>query len=74
MPEDEATDLPDVLASDPATAPSDEATSPGDATTPGDPLLDRAARIADLPLDERPGAFDALNRSLVAELHALEDA
>ncbi len=38
-----------------------------------DPLLDRAARIAELPLDERPGAFDSLNAALVAELNQLED-
>lgn len=39
-----------------------------------DPLLVRAERIADLPLAERPQAFDALNRALVADLQALEEA
>lgn len=38
-----------------------------------DPLLARAERIADLPLDERPAAFDGLNRALVAELNQLEE-
>jgi hypothetical protein len=41
---------------------------------PRDPLLSRAEGIGDLPLDERPGAFDGLNRALVAELQALEEA
>lgn len=39
----------------------------------GDPLLTRAQRIAELPLDERPAAFDGLNRALVAELQTLEE-
>ena len=39
----------------------------------GDPLLARAQRIAELPLDERPAAFDGLNRALVAELQTLEE-
>lgn len=38
-----------------------------------DPLLARAQRIAELPLDERPAAFDGLNRALVAELQTLEE-
>lgn len=38
-----------------------------------DPLLARAERIADLPLAERPAAFDGLNRAVVAELNALEE-
>lgn len=39
-----------------------------------DPLLERAERIADLPLGERPAAFDGLNRAVVAELQSLEEA
>ncbi len=38
-----------------------------------DPLLARAQRIAELPLAERPAAFDGLNRALVAELQTLEE-
>ena len=38
-----------------------------------DPLLARAERIAELPLGERPAAFDGLNRAVVAELHTLEE-
>lgn len=38
-----------------------------------DPLLARAEGIADLPLAERPAAFDGLNRALVAELNQLEE-
>ncbi len=38
-----------------------------------DPLLARAERIADLPLGERPAAFDGLNRAVVAELNQLEE-
>lgn len=38
-----------------------------------DPLLARAEGIAELPLDERPAAFDGLNRALVAELNQLEE-
>lgn len=49
-----------------------------DETTPhegehDDPLLARAQRIADLPLAERPAAFDGLNRALVSELQTLEE-
>lgn len=40
----------------------------------GDPLLARAEAVGDLPLAERPAAFDALNRALVEELQALEEA
>ena len=40
---------------------------------PRDPLLARAERIADLPLAERPAAFDGLNRAVVAELNPLEE-
>lgn len=56
----------------PATAPraADEATT----DEVRDPLLTRAEQVAELPLDERPAAFDGLNRALVAELHALEEA
>lgn len=38
-----------------------------------DPLLDRAERIAELPLDERPAAFEGLDRAVVAELQSLEE-
>lgn len=38
-----------------------------------DPLLARAQRIAELPLAERPAAFDSLNRVLVSELQTLEE-
>lgn len=38
-----------------------------------DPLLARAERIAELPLRERPAAFDGLNRAVVAELQTLEE-
>lgn len=38
-----------------------------------DPLLARAERIADLPLGERPAAFDGLNRAVVAELNHLDE-
>ena len=38
-----------------------------------DPLLARAERIGDLPLAERPAAFDGLNRAVVAELNQLEE-
>lgn len=46
---------------------------PSDQHIEGEPLLARAERIADLPLDQRPAAFDALNRAVVDELHALEE-
>ena len=42
-------------------------------TASRDPLLARAERIADLPLAERPAAFDGLNRAVVAELNTLEE-
>ena len=51
-------------------------TSEGHAPTEGasrDPLLDRAERIAELPLDERPAAFEGLDRAVVAELQSLEE-
>jgi hypothetical protein len=38
-----------------------------------DPLLADARRIADLPLDERPGALERLNAAVVAELGRLEE-
>lgn len=73
-----ATDPDDVGAPDPgptdtpAQEPSgDEA--PTDTDAPRDPLLARAERIADLPLAERPAAFDGLNRAVVAELNTLEE-
>jgi hypothetical protein len=59
--------------------PSDDDASTGahDGDTggdePRDPLLARAERIADLPLAERPAAFDGLNRAVVAELNTLEE-
>lgn len=46
---------------------------PPDEPIEGEPMLARAERIADLPLDQRPAAFDALNRAVVDELHALEE-
>ena len=49
--------------------PVDDATE----DAPRDPLLARAERIADLPLAERPAAFDGLNRAVVAELNTLEE-
>ena len=48
----------------------EQAPSPDEAR---DPLLARAERIADLPLAERPAAFDGLNRAVVAELNTLEE-
>ncbi len=51
--------------------PADDA--PAEVDAPRDPLLARAERIADLPLDERPAAFDGLNRAVVAELNTLEE-
>ncbi len=56
----------------------DEVAGPADralteAVETGDPLLARAQRIAELPLGERPAAFDGLNRALVAELQTLEE-
>ncbi len=46
----------------------------GAADEAADPLLARAEAVGDLPLAERPAAFDALNRALVEELQALEEA
>lgn len=70
-------DAVDVVLDAAAGLAADDAESAGGDATDGaiasDPLLDRAARIADLPLDERPGAFDSLNATLVAELNQLED-
>lgn len=53
--------------------PDEQPVAPAEGVIASDPLLDRAARIAEPPLDERPGAFDALNAALVAELNQLED-
>ena len=64
---------------DPTGTPDVEATDATDAAEvseddgPRDPLLARAERIADLPLAERPAAFDGLNRAVVAELNTLEE-
>jgi hypothetical protein len=38
-----------------------------------DPLSLLVQRIEDLPLRERPAAFERLNANLVAELNALEE-
>lgn len=58
-------------------APEDDtdATARADTDEPGhrDPLLERAECIADLPLAERPAAFDGLNRAVVAELNLLDE-
>ena len=67
-----------VPAADPADAePTDASTdAPVDGPedeAPRDPLLARAERIADLPLAERPAAFDGLNRAVVAELNTLDE-
>lgn len=56
----------------PAAAPQGDPAAPPDEV--GDPLLARAEAVGDLPLAERPAAFDALNRALVEELQALEEA
>ena len=54
--------------------PERPADGPDDTTAEHrDPLLARAERIAELPLDERPAAFDGLNRAVVAELNTLEE-
>lgn len=64
---------------DAATAlPPDDGTGGGttdvaDEHAEGDPLLARAQRVAELPLADRPAAFDGLNRALVAELQTLEE-
>lgn len=57
---------------DPAATPDEG--SDGATDEAGDPLLARAEAVGDLPLTERPAAFDALNRALVEELQALEEA
>lgn len=57
-------------ATDDATDADEQTPSPEEAR---DPLLARAERIADLPLAERPAAFDGLNRAVVAELNTLEE-
>lgn len=57
---------------DPAGTPG--VPSDGAADEAVDPLLARAEAVGDLPLAERPAAFDALNRALVEELQALEEA
>lgn len=44
-----------------------------DAATDEDPLAKLVQRIEDLPLRERPAAFERLNANLVAELNALEE-
>ena len=51
----------------------EDTTDAGADTEDRDPLLDRAERIAELPLAERPAAFDGLNRAVVAELQSLEE-
>lgn len=70
----------DAAASAPPDAAADAADTAGPDAVPGvdeegqdDPLLARAQRIAELPLAERPAAFDGLNRALVAELQTLEE-
>lgn len=57
---------------DPAGTPDEP--SDGATDEAADPLLARAEAVGDLPLAERPAAFDALNRALVEELQALEEA
>lgn len=61
---------------DPAPDPDPDGSAdphPPDEVEEGDPLLGRAQRIADLPLAERPAAFDGLNRAIVGELQTLEE-
>jgi hypothetical protein len=67
----DATDHPDA----PVLRVVHDADDTGDPATDEahDPLLARAERIAELPLRERPAAFDGLNRAVVAELQTLEE-
>lgn len=58
---------------DDASLPPVDGTEDVDAVVEDDPLLARAQRIAELPLAERPAAFDSLNRALVSELQTLEE-
>lgn len=48
-----------------------EAVAPAAPTA--DPLEELVRQIDDLPLDERPAAFERLNANLVAALNALEE-
>ncbi len=70
-PADAPEATPDDTAPVDGTPPADE--GPDEADAPRDPLLARAERIAELPLEERPAAFDGLNRAVVAELNTLEE-
>lgn len=69
-PDRDEVDVAPEAETPPADTPSEDAPTE-DATR--DPLLARAERIADLPLAERPAAFDGLNRAVVAELNTLEE-
>ena len=51
----------------------DEQIDGAPAPTDDDPLTALVQRIDDLPLRERPAAFERLNANLVAELNALEE-
>lgn len=44
-----------------------------DEAVSAEPLAAMVQRIEDLPLRERPAAFDRVNANLVAELNALEE-
>lgn len=68
------TDQPTSTGQEPHGPPDgpDETPARPDGST-RDPLLDRAERIAELPLDERPAAFEGLDRAVVAELQSLEE-
>lgn len=71
---DDTTDTPPLRLVPTDDAPQDDADPGEDAVADvRDPLLARAEGVAELPLDERPAAFDGLNRALVAELNQLEE-
>lgn len=57
----------------PADADAPDATATDRAGAEVDPLATMVQRIDELPLRERPAAFDRVNANLVAELNALEE-